>query len=238
VSENWRRSIVGALLPRQCLLCALPSGKTALCAGCRSELPALAGALCAICAHPLPPGVSETTHCASCLSHPPAFDATLACYRYADPVDQLIHSIKYQRRLTATEFFGRELVSLAIERALPRPDRLIPLPLSRQRLAERGFNQALELARPLARHFHQALDLYSLQRTRDTSPQVSLPWKARAQNIHQAFAAARRFDGEHVLVIDDVMTTGATLNEVARLLKTQGAAQVTTIVVARTLRHD
>ena len=120
-------------------------------------------------------------------------------------------------------------------------DLILPMPLAPTRLKERGFNQALELARPIAKKRQIRLDAHTVRRVRDTPPQAQLPWKERARNIQGAFGcdatSGTHLAGLRIAVVDDVMTTGATLNELARVLKAAGAAHVTNWVVARTLPH-
>ncbi|WP_284155103.1 ComF family protein [Sulfuricystis thermophila] len=206
------------LLPRACLLCGAHS-HTPVCEDCTADLPRLGGALCPVCATPL--GVPASA-CGTCLKSPPAYDATFAPLRYAFPVDALVHQLKYGCRLASADFFSRFML------AGPRPevDLLMPVPLSRQRLRERGFNQALEIARPLARALGLPIDATSLYRQRDTLPQSRLPWRERQGNVRHAFACSRNLAGLTVIVVDDVMTTGATLAAVATTLKAQGAARI------------
>ncbi len=136
-------------------------------------------------------------------------------------------------RLACAGFLGSMLTKVV----LPfRPDLIVPVPLSRERLAERGFNQALELARPLLRILDLQVELDRIHRRRDTSPQATLPWKQRARNVRHAFECELDLGGRVVLVVDDVMTTGATLDELARTLKAHGAGRVVNLVVARALR--
>lgn len=217
------------LLPQDCLLCGTASGKVALCPECAASLPRLDSSHCPVCAQPMP--VAGT--CGACLAHPPHFDATAAVWRYAFPLDQLIQSLKYAHRLASADFLGRALVTL---RPAARPDLILPVPLSAARLRERGFNQSVELARPLARRLGVPLELEHIRRCRDTTPQAGLPWKDRAKNIRHAFACRIDLAGKNILVVDDVMTTGATLNELARILKAHGAARVENCIVARAVR--
>ena len=223
------RDTAAALLPRDCFLCAAPSADSLLCPSCDAGLPRLTPERCPVCALPTP----GTSVCGACLKQAPHFDATQAVFRYEFPVDSLIQSLKYVHRLAAADFLGRALAQIATP--LP-PDLILPVPLSRARLAERGFNQAVEIARPLARALDVPLDLTHVLRRRDTAPQTSLPWKERVKNIRHAFDCEIDLTGKTVLVVDDVMTTGATLDELARTLKAHGAARVGNLVVARTLR--
>ena len=224
------RQGVAAVLPQECLLCRADAGDKVLCPACAAALPRLPTACCPLCALPTPDGNT----CGACLRQPPHFDATLALFRYEFPLDRLVQALKYAHRLAAADFLGRELARLAPP--VPLPDLVLPVPLAAQRLAERGFNQALELARPLAGLLGVPLGLGRVHRRRDTAPQAGLPWKERAQNIRHAFECDIDLSGMDVLVVDDVMTTGATLDELARTLKGRGARRVENRVVARALK--
>lgn len=216
------------LLPRSCLLCG-ERARSVLCDGCAADLPRLSGPLCPVCATPL---AAPAPACGSCLKAPPAFDATLAPLRYAYPVDGLIRSLKYRCRLASADFFVQAMLAAT----QPPGTLIVPVPLSAGRLRERGFNQALEIARPLARALNLPLDATSLVRQRETLPQSSLPWRARQGNVRHAFACTRDLTGTSVVVVDDVMTSGATLDAVARTLKDHGAARVVNWVATRALK--
>jgi ComF family protein len=225
----WRdlRSILaGSVFGQDCVLCAAPSGERLLCTGCAADLPRLADA-CPQCAGPSPGG----SVCGACTAHPPQFDATLAPWRYEFPVDRLVLALKFGRRLALAEAFGTALADCAAGR---RIDALVPMPLGPARLAERGFNQALEIARHLARRAGVALEPGLARRVRDTAPQTDLPHDARAANVRGAFGCDAGVTGRALAVVDDVMTTGASLEELARTLKRAGAARVENWVVART----
>jgi ComF family protein len=221
-------TFLDALLPRACLLCGTAT-HTPLCAACEADLPRAPGPTCPICAAPL---ATPAPTCGSCLKSPPAFDATLTPMHYSFPVDRLVQSLKYSRRLASADFFARAML------ASPHPEGsvIVPVPLSRLRLRERGFNQALEIARPLAHALALPLDATSLVRSRETMPQSRLPWRARQDNVRHAFACNRDFSGLSVIVVDDVMTTGATLDAVARTLKDHGATRVVNWVAARAVK--
>jgi ComF family protein len=218
-----------ALLPQDCFLCAAPAGGGLLCSSCTLSLPRLTPERCPVCALPTP----DSSVCGACLSRAPYFDATQAVYRYEFPVDSLVQSLKYAHRLAGADFLGRMLAQLS---TLCRPDLILPVPLSAARLAQRGFNQALEIARPLARVLGVPLEVSRVHRHRDTAPQASLPWKERTENIRHAFECEIDLTGKTILVVDDVMTTGATLNELARTLKAHGASRVENRVLARALK--
>jgi ComF family protein len=219
-------------LPQRCELCAGVSGTALVCGACLRDLPWLARA-CPVCA--LPSGGSV---CGHCLSDPPAFDATIAAFSYAFPIDRLIHSLKYQGRLALAEWCAdailarRELASSGVS---SRPDRLIALPLAVLRQRERGYNQALEIARVIGARTGVPLLSRGLSRVRATPPQAALPWAERAKNVRGAFACDIDLSGLAIALVDDVMTTGASLAEAAKVLKASGAVSVENWVVARTL---
>ena len=213
---------VQAWAGEDCLLCGGKGGPELLCAACVAELPALPDA-CPRCALPSPAGAV----CGSCLIHPPHFDATLALWRYEFPCDGLVQALKYRARLALAGFFARSLAS----RTMPEVDLIVPMPLHPRRLAERGFNQALEIAR----HLGRPIAPRGVLRVKHTPPQTELPYEERAKNVRGAFLCKLDLSGASVAVLDDVMTTGATLNELARALKRAGAARVENLVIARTV---
>ncbi len=226
----YRTTIValGRLLPQDCYVCGQGSGDRLVCTACEADLPHLAGPLCPICALP----AADGTLCGACQMAPPHFDATSAVFRYAFPVEHLVQGLKYRHRLPLAGWLADALVRRIGSAGV---DCILPLPLSAQRMRERGFNQAQEIARPLARQLGLPLVSDACARVLDTAPQASLPWKARQANIRNAFECRIDLTGKAIAVIDDVMTTGATLNEFARMLKLHGAARVENWVAARTL---
>ena len=220
------------VLVQDCLLCGQPDSPAILCRNCADDLPRLPANRCPVCALPTLNG----EHCGRCLAHPPHYDRTLAVFQYEFPLDKLIQSFKYGHRLSLSAYFGRELLDAAQPVAAGlNLDMIVPLPLHRARLRERGFNQALELARPVAAGLGLPLESSTCTRIRATPAQATLPWKERERNIRGAFACQRDLTNRRVLLIDDVMTTGASLDECARTLKLHGAAEVTLLIVARTL---
>ena len=228
----WRRlslAVGNALLPQDCLLCGAGSGSELLCHACRQDLPKLADPGCPVCAEASPGGAV----CGACLKSAPRFDGTLAPFAYAFPVDKLVQALKYQHRLAVAKFLAAAML------AGPRPtgDLMVALPLSTPRLRQRGFNQAAEMAKPLARALGVPLGLDGFSRRLDTAPQATLPWKERRRNVRHAFECDVDLAGRAVIVIDDVMTTGATLDAFAGALKDHGARRVTNWVAARARRH-
>ncbi|HET9733656.1 MAG TPA: ComF family protein [Burkholderiales bacterium] len=210
-----------------CYLCR-GAAEGVLCAACDAELPRLEGAACPRCALPSPGGAV----CGRCLAHPPAYDATVAALAYEFPADVLVQGLKFRGELALAPLLGQMLAA-----RLPRGTRvdyILPVPLARARLRERGFNQALEIARPLAVATGCKLAPHLAERSRDTPPQLDLPLEERARNVRGAFRCAQVPARAEIALVDDVMTTGATLDELAATLKRAGAARVVNWVVART----
>ncbi|MFT3790300.1 MAG: ComF family protein [Rudaea sp.] len=240
VDGLWRR-LQFALLPPHCLLCgARGENLRDLCSACAADLVRNRVA-CARCALSL---AAPAAHCGECLKNEPPFDAAFAPYLYGHPLDLLLTRLKFGRSLAA----GRVLAELWIDalhtaladRAIATlPEVIVPVPLHAARLRERGYNQALELARPLAREFGIALAPDLLRRTRATAAQSNLDAVARRRNLRGAFGAngdVLSANGEppaHAVILDDVMTTGATLREAARTLKRAGVARVDVWALAR-----
>lgn len=233
--SNISRALIDNCLKfarQDCVLCGATGGDAFLCAPCHRELPYHAGPACPVCAGPS--DFSGDSHvCGSCLKQPPAYERCIAALRYAFPADRLIQALKYRKQLALARLLA-DVLTEAVRNA-PRPDLLVPLPLHPDRARERGFNQATELAKPLAQKLRIPLDTTSLARTRNTAPQATLPLDDRHRNVKGAFACAGSFAGKHVALLDDVMTSGATLNEAAKALKRAGAVEVSLWVAARAL---
>ena len=230
--DSVRRRAVDAArlaLPQRCELCAGHSGAELVCRACARGLPRIENA-CPVCALPAWGGVI----CGACLAHPPPFDATTSAYAYAFPVDRLVQAFKYHGRLALAEWCAEAIIAARKQVPAPAPARIIAMPLAAERQRERGFNQAAEIARAVATRMDATLIGVGVRRTRATAPQAALPWAERATNIRGAFACAVDLTGLDVAVVDDVMTTGATLAELARTLKAAGATRVENWVVART----
>lgn len=219
-----------ARLSRPCLLCGVHAGAPIVCAECGTDFLPAARARCARCALPLP---AAAALCGRCVREAPHFDATLALADYAPPLDGVIVALKFGHRLELAAALGTLLAARA--RALDLNGTLLaPVPLAFERQSERGFNQALEIARAVACELNRPLAAGLLLRVKHAPPQEALDRAARRRNVRGAFAVAGAVAGRHVLVVDDVMTSGATLDEIARVLKAAGAARVTNLVVART----
>lgn len=223
------RKLLAGLLPQSCFLCGAHSGAALLCSACVAELPVLPPGACPMCALP----TSEGGVCGRCQRHPRAFDRTVAGFLYDFPIGELVQALKYGHQLQVASFFA-DVLAARLGGSGGLPDLLLPMPLHRERLRQRGYNQAAEIARPLARNLGCRLELMTLLKDVDTPPQVGLPWKARAANVRGAFRCVKDLQGLRVAVVDDVLTTGASLHEVARCLKARGAVWVENWVVART----
>ena len=210
-----------------CFLCRGKAGAL-LCAPCDADLPRLDMDLCPRCALATPAGAV----CGRCLTRPPHYDATCAALAYRFPADVLIQALKFRAQLALAPFFSALLLQKLA--AGERVDFILPVPLSAGRLRERGYNQALEIGRDLARSTGARLAPELCERRRDTRAQADLPLAERAQNVRDAFHCPRLLEGARIAVLDDVMTSGATLDEIAETLKRAGAARVVNWVVART----
>jgi len=216
----------------RCELCAERTGplQPNICASCL-ELLTLLPSGCRICAEPLPP--VNIAVCGACLDHPPAYERLTAPFLYADPLRRLIAEYKYRGRLHLTALFGELMVAAFAQAEFRPPSVIIPVPLHTTRLRERGFNQAHEIAKPLSHDTKIPIASGAVQRLRHTPPQQGLSAKGRLSNIRQAFAVREDFSGARVLIVDDVVTTGATINELAASLKRAGATSVTGLALAR-----
>jgi len=229
---NWLNYARRVLFPPVCRLCLAPcTGTLPLCPPCRDELPWL-GVTCNRCALPLPLDYDQHT-CPACLSHPPSLDSCRALFSYQPPLDDWIHALKFGRDLAVAHLLGQLLVE-----HLPSPEagtRVLAVPLHPRRLRQRGYNQATQIARPLIQRGWLP-DGCGCYRARHTPAQSALPATDRRGNLRGAFGVRKQLEGENILLIDDVMTTGTTLNEVATVLKDAGAGRVDARVIARALR--
>lgn len=226
--DMWR-ALERRILPPRCLLCdGVGQQALDLCPACQRDLPRN-GRCCARCAAPL---AESLALCGVCQQREPDWDAAWAPFRYGWPLDSLEQRFKFSASLAA----GRVLAQVWSELPPPRPlpALIVPVPLHAARLRKRGYSQALELARPLARALHVPLAPRLLRRVRATGAQTELDAKARRSNVRGAFAVGgRQTVPDHVVVLDDVMTTGATLGECARVLKAAGALRVDVWALAR-----
>lgn len=219
-----------AIFKQRCILCSSYQGTDlGICEPCLQDLPWHQANQCLQCAL-----LSDGRTCGNCLAAPPSFDATYAVFTYNFPLDKLLQQYKYRDTLQLSYSFAT-LLQQKLKLDHRKIDLVIPMPMHNKRLQERGFNQALEIARLLCNASELTLDYIACQRTKLTPPQASLPLKERAKNIRGVFSCQKNLQGLNIALIDDVMTTGASLDELAKTLKQAGAAHVECWVVARTL---
>lgn len=241
ITSRALRGALDLVLPPRCLGCGLAvEDPGRLCAGCWRTLLFLAPPQCRLCGYPLPHALPEAPLCGACAADPPAYDRARAALRYDDGSRGLILAFKHADRTDTAPAFGRWLARAGAE-LLAEADLIAPVPLHRWRLLKRGYNQAAILAQALARETGATLLPDLLQRVRATASQQGLGGRARLLNITAgAFRAhpwhRRRIDGARVLLVDDVLTTGATVEACARVLCRAGAAGVDVLTLARVVR--
>lgn len=230
---NWIDLLQRALYPAVCALCGAPAeADIDLCRACRDELPHNHNG-CRRCALPLP-AAAERSICGNCRDQPPPFERCLSPLLYRPPLDRLIAGLKFHGQLRYGRLLG-ELLADYLQRARPpAPQLIIPVPLHPSRLRQRGYNQALEIARPLSCRLRIPLAYRICARQRATPAQAELEKDQRQRNIRGAFVSSAAIHARHVALVDDVLTTGATAGELARLLKSKGVERVELWAVART----
>lgn len=227
------RNLFLGLLPYNCVLCHGKAESKDLCSACAKELPWLENN-CKQCALPL--GGSAQAICGECQTEKPYYDRTIALFNYAEPINNMVSSFKFHKKLLYGNLFGKLLITklqhhYQIE---SKPELLLPIPLHASRLRERGYNQALELARPLSKALNIKIDYHTLERTRATAQQSLTAEGQRKANVKGAFALIKPLLAKHVAIIDDVVTTGHTVNECSRILKNSGVETITVFAIART----
>jgi ComF family protein len=233
--------LLAALFPSRCILCRQTVHRPAInhaveiCPRCYQKLP-FNDCSCPVCALPLPKAGGVRTLCGRCLKKLPLYDYCYSLFRYEGEVIQLVHQLKFRDKISYARSIGELLcncLQAEIERAADRPDCLLPVPLHNTRLRQRGYNQSIEIARVIARKLAIPIEFDLVQRQRHTQAQSGLNASQRRKNIRNAFRVSSAVNYEHILIIDDVVTTGATINELARLLKRHGVARVGVLSFAR-----
>ena len=199
------------------------------CAACDAALPYFNTPHCPVCAQPTPGGEI----CGHCVNQAPYFTRTTAVFGYSFPLDKLIQNMKYGERLSLAHAFANKLAQRIDTGNLP--EYVIAMPLHPAKLRERGFNQSLLIAGTVARKLGLKLLVGVCRRVRDTPPQSALPWNARKKNVRGAFRCDVDLSGRHIALVDDVLTTGASLNALAEAARKRGAAEISAWVIARTL---
>jgi len=222
------------LLPAFCALCHTTTENTALCKACLHELPWQQSA-CVRCARSL----SSTGTCGQCIQNPPPYHNTICLFHYQTPIDRLILSLKFAEKLSNAKLLGDLMAEKIADhyRGQAKPEFVIPVPLHVERLRERGYNQALEIARPIAKKLQIPLETNACTRILSTLPQASTTAEERRKNMKNAFAVEALFRARHVAIVDDVLTTGSTVTELARRLKKAGVERIDVWCCARTELH-
>jgi ComF family protein len=225
--------ILRKLFPATCLLCGAPGTENIdICTPCLQELPHNHNH-CRICALPLASNHANPV-CGNCLKQAPNFDCCHAPFIYGYPLSGLISDFKFNYKLYTGRLLAELLINSIEKNQLKLPELIMPVPLHSSRLRERGFNQAMELAKPIGRHFNIPIDIKSCKRARATETQSTLDKKIRIKNMRGAFKVVQKIECEHLVLIDDVVTTGTTVNELAKTIKASGVKRVDVWSLART----
>ncbi len=231
---GWLKQACTLLYSPYCVLCGdRGHAGRELCVGCLRDLPWNRHA-CERCAAPLPP-VTLGVPCGACLKTPPPWDRALSPLLYAWPLDRLLQRFKFNGDLAIGRLLGGLLADF-LAAGVAKPDLLLPVPLHATRLRERGFNQALELAQPVSRRLRLTIAQDLCARTRDTAVQSKLDAAARRRNLRTAFTIRHTLDGAHVAILDDVVTTGATVTALANAVRQAGALRVQVWSLTRAAR--
>lgn len=239
--KQFIRALLDVILPPICHICRsfIPeAGIIHICQECRNNLPLVSSLLCSICGIPFH-GTGDGHPCGACIKNPPQFDLARAHFLYEGPIRELVHSFKYNQQTHLRHPLALlTLQGMGSFLADNNPHLIVPVPLHRSRLRQRGFNQAVLLGRVLSRRLNLPLLPDSLVRTRPTEPQINLSATERKVNVKGAFTVKSpdQIAGKRILLLDDVMTTGSTMNECAKELKKAGAEMVTAVTIARTAR--
>ncbi|HEY0267344.1 MAG TPA: ComF family protein [Rhizomicrobium sp.] len=238
MAGNVAKAVLDLLFPPQCMACRAAVGEPGFCAPCWSAIRFLDGPGCACCGLPFPVALEGENRCAACLARPPAFDSARAILAYDEHSRAAILALKHADRLDLVPGFSRWLGRVG-QGARDRCDLVVPVPLHPWRLWRRRYNQAAELARRLAVDWNLACAPLALVRSRFTPSQGAMPSaKARRRNVQRAFRVpdAGCIAGRRVLLLDDVLTTGATAEACARALKRAGAREVHVLALARVVK--
>ncbi|MFK5914183.1 MAG: ComF family protein [Woeseiaceae bacterium] len=232
---NWLKRHLSRILPQQCLLClASINNASSLCPSCQNDLP-VNYAHCIICSVPLIAAqyTASPLRCGKCQKSPPHYTTSFIPYIYASPLNQLISQFKFNANMSYVPL----LADSFLKKFIPRqslPECIIPVPLHSQRLHERGFNQSIELARLIAKPLNIHVDSNVVTRNKQTQFQSALNSKQRQQNLKNAFSISKKHHYKHVAILDDVVTTGTTVNELSKILRNSGVEIIEVWALART----
>jgi len=229
---NWINIIQDYLLPPTCILCGNPGYRSRdICHSCYAQLPRN-NLCCYRCAEILETPITAPMLCGRCLSRHPAFDETYAPFIHQGAIRHLIGTLKFGANYKNARLLGM-LLADHLQQTAEQPELILPVPLHKSRYRERGFNQAIEIARTVGKELQIPLDLNSCRRHRDTPHQTQLTAKKRRKNLKNAFSVIKPIHARHIAILDDVMTTGSTAHELAYVLKKAGASRVDVWVCAR-----
>ncbi|MFL2563174.1 MAG: ComF family protein [Arenicellales bacterium] len=225
------RSALRFMTPPCCLFCHdQPEFRHGLCQICWYALPFTLGSCCSHCGRVLvQPGI-----CGQCQQRPPSFDDIAAPLSYKNPVDKMLCALKYRQQISFARTAAGVIADNALARGQKRPDLLCAVPMTRRALRRRGLNQSAFIARLVSRKLGIPVNISLLKKLRDTDRQSTLSARKRRKNLIKVFSCKQRLDGRHIVLIDDILTTGATANEVSKTLTNAGAARVDIWVCART----
>lgn len=230
--NNWIDIIQDCLFPPTCILCGNAGFNSRdICHICYQQLPRNDN-YCSCCADSLDLIGTEAVLCGRCLSRRPAYDKAYVPFVYQGAMAHLITALKFNARYPNARLLGMLLAEYLKQNA-ELPDCIVPVPLHRSRYYQRGFNQSTEIARTVARELQVPLDFSSCSRHRDTPHQTGLPARQRRKNMKNAFTLVKAVNVSHIALIDDVMTTGTTVHELAALYKRSGVTKVDVWVCAR-----
>lgn len=237
--DYYCRSLIRILYPANCIWCQIPLilDEMYLCTRCSKAIEPLKKPVCARCAHLLPPYGSRRSLCSACRSERPYYDRGFALVKYEDPTKVIFHQIKFQKKFWLLKIFSELLKDFSSSVELTGYDMVVPVPLDSARERERGFNQAFIIAQMLKRTRKEiALPIFKvLKKRKKTPPQSQLKRRERLVNLEGAFSIKKRgsLRGKYVLLVDDIFTTGSTMNECAKILKEGGAERVDFFAIAR-----
>lgn len=230
------RFLYSWFLPKQCIFCGISLQQDlAICVPCFQDLPILPHH-CSVCARFMPSYINLDTPCGACLRQKPLYQKIYALFPYEPPIIHLIIKLKFSHKLSYAQTFGEllaERVQLDWYAARSLPDVILPMPLHPLRLRERGFNQAVEIARPVAKYLNIPLDLNGIFRIKATEAQSGLKAQERKTNMQKAFTAVRNYHGLKIAIVDDVVTTGATIESLCKTLYQNGAQSIDIWTIAR-----
>lgn len=238
--RHYPAKLLNALFPPQCMSCGeLVGTHGTLCHDCWSDLSFITKPGCAICAHPFDFDLGDDALCASCIDQLPVFDEAYSALRFDDTSKRLLHKLKFEDQGHLAPILAEWLANYM--RHKPAVDMVIPVPLSRKRLFHRRYNQSALVAQELAQRLGCGYAPSILQRVRHTTPQTGLTKLQRQENVRGAFAvpdaALTQLTSKQVCLVDDVMTTGATINACCKALKKAGASRVVVLTLARVVRE-